>query len=183
VIPGYYKNEEKTKETFTEDGWLKSGDVGMIVPGSHALKIIDRVKNIFKLSQGEYVAPDKLEQAYKTVRGISDIFIYGDSTKSCLIGVLYSEEPDLKKIASEVGFTGSMQEMCENEAIKKWFVTALSEKCKELGLKGFERVVKIHLTPESFEKQDLLTTTFKTKRNEAQQHFKQYLDQMYVGLD
>jgi long-chain acyl-CoA synthetase len=49
IFKGYFKNPEKTKETFTEDGWVKSGDVGMILPNG-ALKIIDRAKNIFKLS-------------------------------------------------------------------------------------------------------------------------------------
>ena len=59
LMPGYFKNDEKTAEVYYGD-WLLSGDVGIILPNG-ALKIIDRAKNIFKLSQGEYIAPEKLE--------------------------------------------------------------------------------------------------------------------------
>lgn len=70
IMSGYFKNEEKTVEAFTDPttqefkaGWMHSGDVGMILPNG-AVKIIDRAKNIFKLSQGEYIAPEKLENIY-----------------------------------------------------------------------------------------------------------------------
>jgi long-chain acyl-CoA synthetase len=52
VFLGYYKQDDVTKETITEDGWLKTGDVGQVMPFSNAFKIIDRKKNIFKLQQG-----------------------------------------------------------------------------------------------------------------------------------
>ena len=63
VTSGYYKRPDKTAEAFDAEGWFCTGDVGMIYPNG-SLKIIDRAKNIFKLSQGEYIAPEKLENIY-----------------------------------------------------------------------------------------------------------------------
>jgi long-chain acyl-CoA synthetase len=63
IMKSYYKNEEKTDEMLSEDGWLFSGDVIMVHPNG-AIQIIDRAKNIFKLSQGEYIAPEKLENEF-----------------------------------------------------------------------------------------------------------------------
>ena len=89
VFPGYYKLDQKNKETVTKDGWLMSGDIGQIVFPSNKLQLIDRKKNIFKLSQGEYIAPEKLEAAYKDIHPfIGEIFVYGDSLKSRLVAII-----------------------------------------------------------------------------------------------
>jgi long-chain acyl-CoA synthetase len=63
ITDGYYKRPDKTAEAFDNEGWFCSGDVGMVYPNG-SLKIVDRAKNIFKLSQGEYIAPEKLENIY-----------------------------------------------------------------------------------------------------------------------
>lgn len=60
LFAGYYKRLDKTREAFDEEDWFKTGDVGVVYPNG-AVKIIDRSKNIFKLSQGEYIAPEKIE--------------------------------------------------------------------------------------------------------------------------
>lgn len=77
IMSGYFKNPEKTAESFL-DGWLLSGDVGCVFPNG-AIKIIDRAKNIFKLSQGEYIAPEKLENVYVKSQFVAQIWIHGDS--------------------------------------------------------------------------------------------------------
>ena len=87
LFKGYFKNPERTKEAFSEDGWVCSGDVGVILPNG-SLKITDRAKNIFKLSQGEYIAPEKLENIYSQVTKIAQIFIYGDSMKNNIIAII-----------------------------------------------------------------------------------------------
>jgi long-chain acyl-CoA synthetase len=182
IIPGYYKMPEKTKSTIDEDGFLHSGDIGMILPNG-ALKIIDRRKNIFKLSIGEYIAPDKLQEIYKTVRGVSDIFVYGDSLKSVLVAIVFSEEPELLSVAKDLGIEGSYNELCQNDDINKWFVIQLLATQMSSGLKGFERIKRVYISPQSFEELELLTTTFKIKRHITKIHFKETLDTLYEGLN
>lgn len=97
VMSGYYKNPKLTFEILDEDGWLHSGDIGMILPDNNGLQIIDRRKNIFKLSQGEYIAPERLESAYKSAYGLADIFVYGNSLKSHLVAIVNIDTDILKK--------------------------------------------------------------------------------------
>ena len=63
IFVGYFREPEKTKEMLDEEGWLRSGDIGVLLPGGR-IKLIDRAKNLFKLAQGEYISPDNLENAY-----------------------------------------------------------------------------------------------------------------------
>lgn len=98
VFSGYYKRPDKTAEAFDSEGWFLTGDVGLIYPNG-SIKIIDRSKNIFKLSQGEYIAPEKIEQIMNLAPLISQIFLYGDSFKNVCVAIVVPEEPQVMRWA------------------------------------------------------------------------------------
>jgi long-chain acyl-CoA synthetase len=99
IMKGYFRNEEKTAEAI-HDGWLMSGDVGQVHPNG-SIKIIDRAKNIFKLSQGEYLAPEKLENVYVTSPFIAQAWIYGDSLRDFAILIAVVDPDKAAAFAAE----------------------------------------------------------------------------------
>ena len=78
------------------DGWMHSGDVGMVLDNG-SIKIIDRVKNIFKLSQGEYIAPEKLENVYVQSEWVMQAWIHGDSLRDYVVAILVIDPVRLQK--------------------------------------------------------------------------------------
>lgn len=115
VMSGYFKNPEKTAESL-HDGWLWSGDVGQINPNG-SIKIVDRVKNIFKTSQGEYIAPEKLENVYVQSQWIQQCWIYGNSMKDYIIGFIVVDGDVVKDYASKNNLANDEQLM-ENAEFK-----------------------------------------------------------------
>ena len=102
VTSGYYKRPDKTAEAFDAEGWFLTGDIGVIMPNG-SLRIIDRCKNIFKLSQGEYIAPERVEQIMGLSPIIAQMFLYGDSLKNVCVAVIVPEEAEVRKIAGAQG--------------------------------------------------------------------------------
>ncbi len=86
VTQGYFKRPDKTAEAF-DGSWFRTGDVLMVYPNGSA-KVIDRSKNIFKLSQGEYIAPEKIENIFTTSALIAQSMVYGDSLRSCTVAII-----------------------------------------------------------------------------------------------
>ncbi|CAD8132100.1 unnamed protein product [Paramecium pentaurelia] len=182
LFAGYYKEPEKTKEMIDADGWMHSGDIGLIRPDG-SLKIIDRVKNIFKLSQGEYIAPEKVEGVYLKVKGIAEVFVYGDSTKSFCVGILVPEKPFVLDLANTLGIQGTFEELCANDKVNKYFIDEMVKYGKTEKLNGMENVKKIYIEPTSFIAHGLTSNTLKLMRHKAKEHFLKQIEAMYQGSE
>jgi long-chain acyl-CoA synthetase len=117
IFLGYYNADGKTADAVDKDGWLHSGDIGCWTLDGR-LKIVDRKKNIFKLSQGEYVAPEKIENTIKTSPYVAQPFVYGDSLHSILVGIIVPKESALKTLAGQLQVSGfSIAEVCANPKV------------------------------------------------------------------
>uniref|UniRef100_A0A671MZH3 Long-chain-fatty-acid--CoA ligase n=1 Tax=Sinocyclocheilus anshuiensis TaxID=1608454 RepID=A0A671MZH3_9TELE len=139
VFQGYLKDPERTSEAIDKDSWLHTGDVGKWLPNG-TLKIIDRKKHIFKLAQGEYIAPEKIENIYIHSDPVAQVFVHGDSLQACLVGILVPDPDFLPGWAKKRGIEGSYTEMCKSKELKNAILEDIIRLGKEAGLKSFEQV-------------------------------------------
>jgi len=183
IFQGYYKMPDKTAEAIDADGWFHSGDIGMWTPDGR-LKIIDRKKNIFKLAQGEYVAPEKLENLNVQSKFIAQSFVYGDSLKTQLVSIVVPDPEVAKAWAKEQGAEKPMEELCKDPAFKKAILDDINELAHGAHLAGFEIVKAVYLEPALWEPGgEVLTPTFKLQRGKAKEKYQAQLDQLYVELE
>lgn len=182
VFKGYLKDPEKTNETLDKDNWLHTGDIGRWLPNG-TLKIIDRKKHIFKLAQGEYIAPEKIENIYLRSRPVLQIFVHGESLWSFLIAVVVPDPDVLPSFAAKIGVKGSFEELCQNQVVKEAVLEDLQKTGKENGLKTFEQVKDIYLHPEPFSIENgLLTPTLKSKREQLAKHFQTQINSLHKDI-
>ncbi|KAJ7582619.1 long-chain-fatty-acid-CoA ligase [Mycena floridula] len=185
---GYYKDEQNTQATLDSEGWLHTGDVASIDECGR-LRIIDRVKNIMKLSQGEYVALEKIENTYSSCPVVAQIYVHGDSLQAFLLGVVVPDPVQLATIAS--GILGkkvaaddlpTLVQACKDDRVNQQILTLLNKEAKRNGLKGFEMIKRIHVTVDPFSVEDgTLTPTFKLRRKDAYNKFKTEIETLYAA--
>lgn len=188
IFTGYYKNNEKTDEAFESEGWFHTGDVGAI-DGLGRLHIIDRVKNFFKLSQGEYVAAEKIENIYVSQTSlINQIFVHGNSHESFLVA-LAAVNPDAyapwlshllgRRITPTM--ISEMNELSRDPKIRKALLKAINESVAPGLLQGFEKIKNLHMAIEPMTVDNgCLTPTMKIVRNDTVKMYKDLFDGMYA---
>ena len=182
VFKGYYRNPAKSNEVLTNDGWFATGDVGLWTQDGK-LKIIDRKKNIFKLAQGEYIRPEYIENVYKMSPYIANVFVYGDSNTTFLVGIVVPDFEVIEDWAKQNGLGNiatDYKALCKNDKLINLIRLDMERVAKQEELIGFEKVKRFILYDEDFSIENgLLTSTMKLKRHQAKLAFKQPIDKLY----
>ena len=158
VTQGYYKQPKVTKETITDDGWLMTGDIGEFLPDG-SISIIDRRKNLVKLSNGEYIALEKLESIYKTAAFVQNVCVWANSEHAYPVAIVAPIIPDLLKYAQEKGIvpagqTVEIDELSQMPELKKMILGVLLDVAKAADLKPAEKLGGIVLAKEEWTPQN-----------------------------
>eukprot|EP00009_Paramoeba_aestuarina_P000836 CAMPEP_0201512958 /NCGR_PEP_ID=MMETSP0161_2-20130828/5111_1 /ASSEMBLY_ACC=CAM_ASM_000251 /TAXON_ID=180227 /ORGANISM="Neoparamoeba aestuarina, Strain SoJaBio B1-5/56/2" /LENGTH=596 /DNA_ID=CAMNT_0047908997 /DNA_START=632 /DNA_END=2422 /DNA_ORIENTATION=- len=177
VFRAYLNDEEATRKAKDDDDFYHTGDLGTFTK-TGALKITGRIKEIFKLSQGEYITPAGVEATYLMCELVEQIFVYGDSLKSQLVALVYPNEQALTLFAARHGINESkFSDLCSNEQVIKLFLTEL-DNAADGKLRGFEKVKGIWLLPEPMGDK-YFTPTKKLKRNILSDDYRSTIDSVY----
>ncbi|MDR9364371.1 MAG: long-chain fatty acid--CoA ligase [Balneolaceae bacterium] len=175
IMKGYYKNEEKTKEVFTDDGWFKTGDVGKIDEDGF-LYITDRKKSMFKLSTGKYVAPQNIENKLQNSGFIDRVIVIGYKRKFCS-ALIIPDYSNVKKRLKRDNYTPE-EPYSEDGKIRELIQREVDKVNKELS--PWERIKKFVLLEEPLTVEaDELTPTMKVKRNVINEKFSEEIESMY----
>ncbi|WP_229861718.1 AMP-dependent synthetase/ligase [Pseudodonghicola xiamenensis] len=176
-FPGYWRNSEKTAETFTEDGWLRTGDIGSLDADGY-LRITGRLKDIIITAGGKNITPSEIESRLKFSHYISDAVVIGDRRKflTCLIMI---DQENVEKFAQDTKVPFSdFASLCAAEEVVSLIraeVEAVNgEFARVEQIKDF-RLINILLTAEDEE----LTATMKLKRSFVEKKHMALIEEMY----
>ena len=177
VMNGYYKKPEQTISAFTEDGWLRTGDAGNLTE-KNGIVITERIKDLYKTSNGKYIAPQQLETWLINDKYIDGAIVIGDQKKfvSALIIPVYEE---LKNYALAQGIKyENIEDLCKNKSINRLFETRIEEMQNEFA--NYEQIKRFTLLPQPFSiESEELTNTLKMKRLFIIEKYKEIIDKMY----
>lgn len=176
ITQGYYKREDANKVAFDSDGFFHTGDSGYISDGE--LFLTDRIKDLYKTSNGKYIAPQQIEALLLVDKFIDEAIIIADERKfvSALIVPNYQL---IEEYATDHNIAyNSMEELCKNEVINKLIMDRINTLQQQLA--GYEQVKRITLLARNFSMEaGELTNTLKLKRKVIASNYKKQIDKMY----
>lgn len=175
VMSGYYNKPEETRKAFTEDGFFRTGDAGRLE--GNTLFFTERIKDLYKTSNGKYIAPQAIEMVMSGDNYIEQIAVIGDQRKfvSALIVPAY---PLLEKYAGEKGISfESREELVKNKDIIRFIEARVEEHQKNLA--SYEKIKRFSLLPEPFMMGCELTDTLKLRRPVVLQKYATEIEAMY----
>jgi long-chain acyl-CoA synthetase len=177
VMQGYYNKPEETAKAIDDEGFYHTGDVGYVDNDGHFF-LTDRLKDLFKLSNGKYVAPLQVESLLKQSPLISQPVVVGSGRKQ--VGALIVPDWEaLKEALEDDGITaeGTREELCENPHVIKRIQRDAVELTRELN--DYERVKRVYLLPREFSiDKGEMTPTLKIKRGVIDEKYQEAIDEI-----
>lgn len=177
ITPGYYNNDEATKAAFTEDGWFKTGDAGS-VSEDKKLSLTERIKDLFKTSNGKYIAPQEIETRLDLDKYIEQSVVIGDQ-RNFVTALIVPSVPELEKFAKDK----NLEYNDTDELFKLPEIYSLIEEriqTRQEGMAHFEMIKKFILIKKGFTiETGELTNTLKLRRTVIMQKYKEVIDSMY----
>lgn len=178
VTPGYYRDPELTSQAFDEEGWFHTGDIGHIEDGKF-LMVTDRKKEIFKLSNGKFIAPQVIENIFKESPAIDQIMVIGEHEKfaSALISPNFRYFEEWKK-SNLISFENN-EELVKNRKVQEYFNTEIERINSRLSTP--ERISRFRLVQEEWTPATgELSPTLKLRRRFIQDKYKSLIAQVYA---
>ena len=177
ITKGYYKKEAVTKAAFTEDGWFRTGDAGYMK--DDFLYLTERIKDLFKTSNGKYIAPQAIETKMVVDRYIDQISIIADERKF-VAALIVPDYKLVEKFAADKGIQyASMAELLKHEAVIELFTERIETLQQQFA--HYEQIKKFTLLPEPFSMaKGELTNTLKIKRSVLNKNYAAEIEAMYA---
>lgn len=184
LCSGYLNDPEATAALFTDEThkWIRTGDIGKWDEDG-SLLVVDRMRSIFKLSQGEYVAGDLLAQYFESSDLIESIFVYGDASRQYLIGIVIPALHAARKVFGKPNMTREeLAENAQNPRLEKAVMEELNRIATEKKLLGYQKVRAIRCVVDEWTVENgVLSPTFKVKRKVLASRYSKEIEELYAA--
>ena len=180
IASGYYNDPEETSRAFI-DGWFRTGDIGEFTKEGQ-LRIIDRMKNLVKTMNGEYIALEKLESIYRAAPVIFSICVFASNDQSRPVAVIVPAEPALEALAKANGIPipENLADLRDDPKVNALALKEIIAAGKKGGLAGIEILVGLVIVHEEWTPQTgFLTSAMKIKRRTVGEHYKKDIERAY----